>query len=141
VWIKSTTLWTGHGAVYRGPVAAVVHDLASVRPRRRCDSSRHAVRSSGVRGRCEEPILGISGERATLGRGGRRLREKQRCRGVGGFRRNNDVEGSQEQGQGGEAGLWRCGAGSLFIGARNGELGAPSVVVVASETTSLMARN
>jgi hypothetical protein len=71
VWSESTTLWTGHGVVHRGPVAVVVHSLAGVWPRRCRGSPGFTAGTSGARGRCEEPILGVSGERAALGRGGR----------------------------------------------------------------------
>jgi hypothetical protein len=69
------------GAVHHGPVAAVAHNLISVRPRQHCGSSSLVARSSGAKVRCDEPILGVSRERVALGRGGqrwRRLREKQR---------------------------------------------------------------
>jgi hypothetical protein len=66
--------------------------------------------------------------------------------GSGSFERNNDDEGSREQGEGGEAGLWRCGGGrggGLGPLYRSREWGARALlmVVVASETTSLMVQN
>jgi hypothetical protein len=83
------------GLVHCGPVAAVMHGFTGVRLRQCCGSLGLAVRSLRARGRCEEPIPGVSGERVVLGRGGwwqRRLRD-------------NDGEGSQDQVEGGEVGL------------------------------------
>jgi hypothetical protein len=81
------------GVVHHGPVVVVAHGLAGVQPRRCCGSQGLTTRSSGTRGDVRNPFQG------SLGSG--RCWEGE----VGGsIKRNNDGEGSREQGEGGRWG-------------------------------------
>jgi hypothetical protein len=85
------SLWTSGYGNARSHWHTAKTALQLARPR------REELRSKG---RCEEHILGIS-------------RDEWCWEGEVGnsFVRNDDGEGSWKQGEGGEAGLWRCGGG------------------------------
>jgi hypothetical protein len=130
VWIESTTLWTGHGAVHCGPMVAITHGLTALAAK---TTLWLAVRSSGARGRCEECIPKVFGEWAVLGRGGQwHLREKQRRRGLSGASGRRGCETLEV--------WWRSWEGGGITGARKVELGCLPMVVVASEITPFLLR-